>query len=95
MSKGLAARYLAVVGLVWLGHLVGLVLLLATGRWSWTTQNPWIVLPGFVVTAGAVGVVWLVDRRLNTNRPRLAEAFRMIGLAYGTAMPTALRRLRG
>lgn len=95
LSKGLARTYLTVVALVWLSHLVGLVLLVATRRWHLATQNPWIVLPGFVVIASAVGVIWLVDRRLNRDRPRMAESFRMIGLAYGSAVPTARRRLRG
>ncbi len=94
MPKGLALTYLAVVALVWLSHLVGLVLVVATRRWQLATQNPWIVLPGFVVIATAVGVIWLVDRRLNRDRPRMAEAFRMLGLAYGSAVPTARKRLR-
>ena len=95
LSKGLARTNLTVVALVWLSHLVGLVLLVATRRWHLTTQDPWIVLPGFVVIASAVGVIWLVDRRLNWDRPRMAESFRMIGLVYGSAVPTARRRLRG
>ncbi len=95
MPKPLARAYLAVVGFVWLGHVVALLLLLATGRASWTTQNPWVVVPAFVVIASAVAVVWLVDRRLFRDRPRIAEPFRMLGLAYGRAVPAAWRRLRG
>jgi hypothetical protein len=94
LSKPLAGAYLGVVALVWLSHVVGAVLTLATGRTSWSTENPWIVVPGLVVIASAVGVVWLVDRRLHRDRPRIAEALRMIGLAYGWAVPTAWRRLR-
>jgi hypothetical protein len=70
------------------------LLALATGRTSWTTQNPWIVVPGFVVIASAVGVAWLVERRLHRDRPRITGAFRMLGLAYGSAVPTAWRQLR-
>lgn len=95
LSKGLARTYLTVVALVWFSHLVGLVLLVANRRWHLTTQNPWIVLPGFIAIASAVGVIWLVDRRLNRDRPRMAESLRMVGLAYGSAVPTARRRLRG
>lgn len=95
LSRPLAGAYLGVVALVWLSHVVVSVLALVTGRTSWTTQNPWIAVPGFVVIASAVGVVWLVDRRLHRDRPRIAEAVRMIGLAYGWAVPTAWRRLRG
>lgn len=95
LPRPLAAAYLATVALVWLGHAAGLVLLLATGRSSWTTDNPWLVVPGFVVIASAVGTVWCVDRMLHRGRPPMTQAFRMLGLAYGSAVPTAWRLLVG
>ena len=95
LSRPLAGAYLGVVALVWLSHVVVAVLAVATGRSSWTTEDPWIAVPAFLVTASAVGVVWLVDRRLHRDRPRIAEAPRMIALAYGWAVPAAWRRLRG
>lgn len=94
MSRSLAGAYLAVVGGVWLGHVVALLLLLATGRASWTTQNPWVVVSGFVLIASAVAVVWLLDRRLHRDRPRITEPVRMLGLAYGSAVPRAWQLLR-
>jgi membrane protein YdbS with pleckstrin-like domain len=93
LSKPLAVAYLVVVALVWLSSIAGAVLAIATGRTSWSTHNPWIALPGVVVIASAVGVLWLVDRRLHEDRPRGATAFRMLGLAYGWAVPAAWRRL--
>jgi hypothetical protein len=95
LSKPLAGAYLTVVAVIWLSHLVGLVLLLLTGRGSWTTQDPQIVVPAFILIASAVGIVWLVDRRLHKGRPWITEGFRMLGLAYGSAVPTAWRQLRG
>ncbi len=95
MSKPLAAAYLAVVALVWLSHVVGLVLLLLTGRSSWTTNNEWVVVPGFIVIASAVGIVRWVDRLLYQDRPRVTQPFRMLGLAYGLAVPLTWQRLNG
>ena len=94
LPRPLATAYLAVVAGVWLTHLVGVALWLITGRSAWTTDNPWVVLPGLVLAAAAVGIVWLVDRRLNTDRPRHTEALRMLGLAYGRAVPLAWSALR-
>jgi hypothetical protein len=83
-----------VVALVWLGHVVWLMLVLVTGRMSWTTQHPWVVLPGFVVIVSAMGVIWLVDQRSRRDRPSIT-GFRMLGLLYGSAVRPAWRRLRG
>jgi protein-S-isoprenylcysteine O-methyltransferase Ste14 len=94
LSKPLAAGYLAVVALVWIGHVVGMLLLFVTGRSSWTTANPWIVVPGFLVLASAVGTLGWVDRQLHGDRPAISQAFRMVGLAYGSAVSLAWRRLR-
>lgn len=93
LSKRLAGAYLAVVGFTWLTHIVGPLLLLATGRSSWSTQNPWVVIPVFVVIVSAIAVVWLVDQRLHENRPSGVAGFRVLGLAYGYAVPTAWRVL--
>jgi hypothetical protein len=95
LSKPLAAAYLAVVALVWAGTVAAAVLALVTGRTSWTTRDPWIVAPTAVGIVCAVGIVWLLDRRLHGDRQGPATAFRMVGLAYGWAVPTAWRRLRG
>jgi protein-S-isoprenylcysteine O-methyltransferase Ste14 len=94
LSRPLAAGYLAVVALVWIGHAAGVLLLLVTGRSSWTTENPWIVVPGLLVLASAVGTLGWVDRQLHGDRPAIGQAFRMLGLAYGSAVPLAWRRLR-
>lgn len=94
LSTPLATGYLAVVGFVWLSHVVVLLLLLTTGRSSWTTENPWIVYPTLLVLVSAVGTIWWVDRLLNKDRPPITQAFRMIALSYGSAVPIALRRLR-
>jgi hypothetical protein len=95
MPKALARAYLVVVGFVWLGHVVALISFMATGRASWTTQDPGLVVPAFVVIASAVAVVRLVDRRLVRNGPGIGEPLRLLGLAYGRAVPAAWRRLRG
>ena len=95
LSKPMAVGYLTVVALVWLGHAAGLILFFAIGRPSWTTENPWIVVPTAVVLVSAVGTLWWVDRLLHGDRPPITQAFRMLGLAYGSAVPLAWRRLRG
>lgn len=93
-SRRLSLAYLGVVSLVWLSHLLVLLLWLMTGRTGWTTQNPVIVVPSVVVAAMAVGTIWWVDRLLNRDRPPITQAFRMIALSYGSAVPIAWRRLR-
>jgi|tagenome__1003787_1003787.scaffolds.fasta_scaffold20910919_3 hypothetical protein len=95
LSKPLAAAYLAVVALVWAGTLAAVVLALVTGRTSWSTGNPWIVAPTAVGIVCAVGIVWSVARRLHGGRQGPATALRMVGLAYGWAVPAAWRRVRG
>jgi hypothetical protein len=95
LSTSLAGAYLGVVALCWGSHLAAAVLAVVTGRTSWTTENPWIVLPVAAVLASAVGIVWLVDRRLHADRPRGTTTLRMLGLVYGSAVPAAWPRLRG
>ena len=93
LSRSLATGYLAVVALVWLSALALLVLWLVTGRNSWSTDNAAVALPGFVVIAGAVAVIWVVDRTLHRGRPAITQSFRMLGLSYGSAVPVAWRTL--
>jgi hypothetical protein len=94
LSKPLARSYLAVVAFVWLAHATLLVLGLIVGRWSWTTDSPWVAVPGMVAILLCLGVVWLVDQRLDKVRRRTPQAFRWLSLAYGSATPEAWRRLR-
>ena len=93
LSRSLATGYLAVVALVWLGTLTVLVLWLVTGQPSWSTDNAWVAVPGFAVIAGAVAVIWAVDRKLHRDRPNATQSFRMLGLTYGSAAPVAWRAL--
>ena len=94
LSRPLATGYLAVVALGWLGTLTVPVLWLVTGRPSWSTDNAWVGVPAFAAIAGAVAVIWLVDRRLHRDRPGATQSFRMVALVYGSAAPAAWRTLR-
>lgn len=95
LSTRLAGAYLTVVAVLWLTHVVLLVLGLTTGRTSWTTENPWISIPGGVGILLAIAVVLVVDRRLPAKRREpTSGVFRWFCLAYGSAVPEAWRRLR-
>lgn len=95
LSKRLARGYLTVVAFVWGGHVAVVLLFLVTGRSSWRTEIPWIVLPTILFLASAFGTIWWVERLLHRNRRAITHPFRIVGLAYGSAVPTAWRRLRG
>jgi len=95
LSTPLAWGYLAAVALVWCGHVAAPVLFLVTGRSSWSTENPWVVVPALLVVASAVGTLAWVDRELHGDKPAIGQAVRMLGLAYGSAVPRVVRQLRG
>jgi len=78
---------MAVVAVVYLTHVVLLVLGLTTGRTSWTTDNPWVSIPGLVAILLAITVVLLVNRRLPARRwPTTSQVVRWFCLAYGSAV---------
>lgn len=93
LPKPLAFAYLAVVALVWIGHLVGLALLLATGRASWTTERAQVVVPLLAAVAVGVVIVWLVKDKLR-QAGQEDHPLRLLALTYGAAVGTAWRRLR-
>lgn len=99
LSRPLATAYVAAVALGWLGLIVALVAFLLTGRMteanSWLADNSWIVVPTLLVIAPAAVVVLLVEQRLHGDRRPITQPFRLVGLAFGAAVPAAWQKLRG
>ena len=83
------------VTFVHVGTWWGVALLVVSGPARASTQGPWLALPCWVAAASTVGVVRLVDRPLGRDGVRSVEPLRGFGLAYGSAVPVAWRRLRG
>lgn len=96
--RPLATAYLTVVTLCWLGHLLAVVLLL-TGLLSFTEPNalitgtPWVVLAAILIAGAATIVVLLTAHRLDSDRAPF-NPIRLLGLVYGSAVPTVWRQLR-